>query len=336
MTGGVRCERIDVADLDPATAEEMAEVSRAGLAIDMPSAVPMTGEGLLLQARHGFDDHPCEGLWVARTDEGRVAGHSSLEVSHWDNPDLAMVFCSVHPMARGSGVGTQLLEGQVSAARDLRRSSLLTFSSEYSYPTGFLEAHGFAAGQLTAQRRLHPRHLDYAHVEELANRAGRRAAEYELIQLDGPASEEMLPGLTALFEAINDAPNDGIDREPDTFPVERARRYDAAMAARRQHVYRLLACHRRTGEWAGHTILCVDETRPGYAVQEDTSVLMSHRGHRLGMWLKASMLLWMHDLRPELTAIDTWNARTNTHMIAVNDALGCEVSALGVALQRTI
>ncbi len=65
-------------------------------------------------------------------------------------------------------------------------------------------------------------------------------------------------------------------------------------------------------------------------------MVAAHRGHRLGMWLKASMLLWMRDLRPELTTIDTWNATSNTHMIAVNEALGCEVSQLGVAMQRTL
>ena len=108
------------------------------------------------------------------------------------------------------------------------------------------------------------------------------------------------------------------------------------MQKRRQQVYRLMARHRRTGEWAGHTILCVDGTRPGYAVQEDTSVVRDHRGHRLGMLLKASMLLWMRETHPELTTIDTWNATSNSHMIAVNEALGCEVSQLGVAMQRTL
>ena len=97
-----------------------------------------------------------------------------------------------------------------------------------------------------------------------------------------------------------------------------------------------MARHRRTGEWAGHTILCVDGNRPGYGIQEDTSVVRGHRGHRLGMWLKASMLLWMREEHPELTTIDTWNATSNAHMIAVNEALGCEVSQLGVAMQRSL
>lgn len=323
-------------ELDLATADEMADLNRAELDLEMPGAVPMTGEGLLGQLRYGFDDSPVDRLWLVRDDTGMLAGHASLEVSQWDNPQLAMVFCNVHPEARGAGVGTLLLDAEVSATRDLGRSSMVTFAPEDSHPTRFLTAHGFTVAQHTAQRRLHPRQLDYSRIERLAGDAAERADGYELVRLDGPSPEDMLPGLTSLFEAINDAPLDDLALEPDTFPVERVRRYDGAMRKRRQHVYRLLARERRTGEWAGHTILCVDETRPGYAAQEDTSVVRSHRGHRLGMWLKASMLLWMRAAQPGLTVVDTWNATTNAHMIAVNEALGCEVAALGVALQRTI
>ncbi len=45
------------------------------------------------------------------------------------------------------------------------------------------------------------------------------------------------------------------------------------------------------------------------------------------------MLLWMRDERPELTLIDTWNAESNTYMIAVNEQLGCELVYEGSALQ---
>jgi GNAT superfamily N-acetyltransferase len=247
-----------------------------------------------------------------------------------------MVFCGVAPKARGTGVGHALLKAQVDLARQLGRTQLLTFTALDGHPARFLAANGFEVGMRTAQRRLHPQQLDYAHIAELAAEAAERARDYELVHLEGPASEEMLPSLVSLHEAINDAPMDDITLEPDVFPVERVRRYDLAMQKRRQQVYRLMARHRRTGEWAGHTILCVDGTRPGYAVQEDTSVVRDHRGHRLGMVLKASMLLWMREAHPELTTIDTWNATSNTHMIAVNEALGCEVSQLGVAMQRTL
>jgi len=104
-------------------------------------------------------------------------------------------------------------------------------------------------------------------------------------------------------------------------------------ALRQPHQHRLMARHKETGAWAGHTIVCVDEHCPGFAMQEDTSVVSAHRGHRLGMLLKATMLLWLRDAQPMLETIDTWNALSNRHMIAVNDELGCVVEARGAALQ---
>jgi GNAT superfamily N-acetyltransferase len=332
----VKLERVDPNDLDLATATEAANVTQRELADLVPSAVPPSPEGWLLARRHGHDDHPTEAVWLARDDAGALLGHASLEVSHWDNPRMALVFCSVDPGTRGAGVGTALLDAQVELARDLGRTTLLTFCEPGSVRTSFLTDRGFTVVQEQAQRRLDPRRLDLATIKELADGAAEYAADYELVRLDGPAPEEMLVGLTTLFEAINDAPTDDMELEPDTFPVERLRGYDAAMSHRRQHVYRIMGRHRRTGDWVGHTILIVDETRPRYAIQEDTSVVRDHRGHRLGMWLKASMLLWMHDEHPELTTIDTWNAVSNGHMIAVNEALGCEVSQLGVAMQRLL
>jgi GNAT superfamily N-acetyltransferase len=329
-------DQIDAADLDLATAEQMAAVTAAELAVDGPEQVPPSGQGVLLRVRHGYDDHPYERLWLVRSDKGELLGHASLEVPHWDNPQLAFVFGNVRPDARDRGVGTLLLDAQVEVTRELGRSSMLTFAGKDSHATRFLTGHGFHIGQHTAQRRLELPKLDYDTIAALATEAAEHAQDYELVWLDGPATPEMLPELRVLFEAINDAPLDGVSMEPDVFPLERVHGYERAMAARRLHVYRLLARHRRTGDWAGHTILLVDETRPGYAVQEDTSVRQQHRGHRLGMLLKATMLLWMRDVQPGLETIDTWNATSNAHMIAVNDALGCRVSWLGVALQRAL
>ena len=47
-----------------------------------------------------------------------------------------------------------------------------------------------------------------------------------------------------------------------------------------------------------------------------------HRGHRLGLLLKAAMLEWLAEAEPAVDRIETGNASANTHMIAVNDALG--------------
>ena len=37
---------------------------------------------------------------------------------------------------------------------------------------------------------------------------------------------------------------------------------------------------------------------------------------------------------PQLEFIDTWNAESNRHMIAINDALGCVVVGRALEMQR--
>jgi len=99
------------------------------------------------------------------------------------------------------------------------------------------------------------------------------------------------------------------------------------MTGRRQTVYRVMARHRPSGEWAGMSMLCVDEFSPALAFQEDTSVVRAHRGNRLGLLMKSDMLRWVGHERPEVAEIDTWNSTTNHHMIAVNERLGTRLVA---------
>jgi hypothetical protein len=79
----------------------------------------------------------------------------------------------------------------------------------------------------------------------------------------------------------------------------------------------------------------VDEFLPDVAFQEDTSVVRTHRGHRLGLLMKTDMLRWIVRERPEVSATDTWNSTTNHHMIAVNERLGATVIARHVSFRLT-
>jgi GNAT superfamily N-acetyltransferase len=56
--------------------------------------------------------------------------------------------------------------------------------------------------------------------------------------------------------------------------------------------------------------------------QESTVVLPAHRGHRLGMLVKAVNLQAHARLRPDTRRIYTWNNEDNAHMLAINVALG--------------
>ena len=69
-------------------------------------------------------------------------------------------------------------------------------------------------------------------------------------------------------------------------------------------------------------------------MQFDTSVVRAHRGHRLGLLLKIEMLRWLGDVEPQLRVLDTWNAATNEHRIAVNERLGYRVIGEAIEWQR--
>jgi GNAT superfamily N-acetyltransferase len=335
----VTIERVDAGALDAATAEQMAEAANAANAADRLDIPPTTGPSVATLARYTSDNRPLDALWLVRAGsgagrDGRIAAWAYLELPSWDNTHSAYVSCVVHPGFHDRGIGMTLLERQVAESRATGRTLLITFGPKRSSRIQFLLEHGFAVAQASAQRRLEPKLTDYSRIEAIATEAASAAKDYELVKLDGTTPESMMAAMRTLLEAINDAPLDDADLEPDVFPAERVRNYEAAMAARGQRVYRLLARHRQTGDLVGLTILCVDELRPGLAFQEDTSVVRGHRGHRLGLLLKARMLLWMRDQHPELRRIDTFNAITNEHMIRVNEELGASFTSESCLLQR--
>jgi mycothiol synthase len=58
------------------------------------------------------------------------------------------------------------------------------------------------------------------------------------------------------------------------------------------------------------------------AEQSDTGVVAAHRGHRLGRWLKAANLRRARDHAPGIESVQTYNAETNPHMLAINVDMG--------------
>jgi GNAT superfamily N-acetyltransferase len=320
-------ERVDPRDLDLATADEMAEVLTAATVADGVDLPAKVGAAVLTYRQLGSDCRPQDGLWLAREGD-RVVGLADLELPWRENTGVALVRGAVRPDVRHRGTGTALLEAAKEAAKEAGRTRV--YSGAFAGGPGLsaLAAWGFAPTDgRYAVRRVDLHEAPYGLWDRLYDEAATHAADYELERLVGPTPEPMLDGLATLHEAINDAPANDADEEPVRFDAQRVRDYDRAMAGRHQTVHRVLARHRSTGEWAGLSMLCVDEFSPSVAFQEDTSVVRAHRGHRLGLLMKAEMLRWISADRPEVAAADTWNAVTNHHMIAVNERLGATVVA---------
>ena len=73
---------------------------------------------------------------------------------------------------------------------------------------------------------------------------------------------------------------------------------------------------------------------PDLGYQQDTLVLTEHRGHGLGLRLKAANVLRVMDELPQVTSVRTWNAASNTHMLAVNRRLGYVVDGYSREWQK--
>jgi GNAT superfamily N-acetyltransferase len=267
---------------------------------------------------------------------GRPVGTAQLSVSERDNTHLAWVTLEVHPDHRRRGHGSALFEEMVREAKALGRTSIGTAGWESERVSAFAGTFGLQPRSQSILRRQRLAELDYDRVRALYDDALVAASAYELVRILGRTPPEMVDDMVELVAAINDAPTDDLDIEDEVFTPERLAAYEDAVLEQGDALYRLVARHRDTGELGGHTVIAVEGHRPAIADQHDTAVARSHRGHRLGVLLKAGMLLWLAEAEPEIETVDTENAESNSHMIAVNEALGYRVVAREIEFQGSL
>jgi GNAT superfamily N-acetyltransferase len=331
--GPMHIDRIDPADLDLDTADAIAALgleSQRHLGLDVTT---LSGPARLKLYQHSSDGTPFAGVWVARDGE-KLLGYASAHFPTRDNTDSAHLSGAVAVGERRTGIGRALCESVTEHAAAVGRHKVYSGALEGSDGVGALSRLGFRPLHTYAINSLDVHGTSRDRWQRLYDDAAAVAEGYELVRLVGRTPDERVADVVALFDAINDAPQPDPDAEPDRWTADRVRAYDEAMAARRQTVYRVMARHRESGAWAGHTVLCIDEFDPVVGHQEDTSVVRAHRGHRLGVLLKADLLRWIADERPELAATETWNSVENHHMLAVNELLGTTLAARYVSMRR--
>ena len=287
-----------------------------------------------LSMRYGWDGEPTDHFLL--TVDGTDVATATYETSTYDNLHVAWLGMDVHPAHRRSGHGSAALEFLMDRARRDGKTSVGMDSWDMTGPRAFARRHGFEAKQVSVNRRQHLARVDRAEVDRLHAEAAAAAGDYELLHHVGPTPEAELPAISELAASINDAPLDDLDIEDEVFPPERIVAYESAQTARGMVLHRVVARHRGSGELAGHTVVAVDSLRPSIGHQHDTAVSRAHRGHRLGVLLKADMVRWLAEVQPQLETIDTWNAKSNDHMIGVNEVLGYEVLAEALAYQRAL
>ena len=319
---------------DAAAVASYVEVTNEVRDVDSPWEHRMTqaeGVGLL---RFGWDLEPAVGFLAVV--DGDVVGLAEYSTSTWDNQHLAWLWVSVRPSARRRGHGSTIVELMADRARSEKRTTIGIGGWDNEAARAFAKRHGFELKSQEVCRRQYLADLDRAALAARQREALPHATAYDLVRRRGRTPDDELAALAAVTEAINDAPIDDLDIDDEVFSADRVRDYETAQLGQGQRLHRVVARHRETGDLAGHTVVAVSGERPENAEQHDTAVVQAHRGHRLGLLLKADMLDWLAETQPQVTSIETWNAESNDHMIGVNEVLGYRVMGRALQFQRPL
>ncbi|MCW2607766.1 MAG: GCN5-related N-acetyltransferase [Frankiales bacterium] len=293
-------------------------------------------------ARAGADG-PVEVRTLAVVVDGAVVGIARLDLPRTDNVHLAQLgFLEVHPDRRRDGVASALLARVQELARERGRSELVAPVDELPHEHGrspgraFAAARGLVAAQVDVRRDL-LLPLDPARLDALEAQCRPHARGYALREWGDTCPDDLLEDRALLGRRMStDAPAGDVPRGEEAWDGERVRFQERLLREQGRTRLSVGAVHEATGRLVAFTDLCVAVDVPERAYQWDTLVLREHRGHRLGTRVKLANLRRVASAWPATRRISTWNAEENAPMIAVNEALGCEVVACTTSWCRSL
>ncbi|MHC6592193.1 GNAT family N-acetyltransferase [Arthrobacter sp. C152] len=283
-------------------------------------------------------------LFLARI-AGEPVGLCSVTLPLRENVATAGIDVLVVPRWRRRGLGRALLDHAEAAALTRGRSSLDAFheiplsamkagaravtakSGAGQLPaddpaTAFALASGYQLEQVERSSRLTlPAPADVLALLEADARAV--SGDYALAAWDDHCPERLVAGYAGLREWMStDAPTAGMDWEREHWDAARVRDDERRLIRSGVQSSVAAALHRPTGGLVAYTVLAWRPQVPGTLIQQDTLVAAAHRGHRLGMLVKAANLRRAQEKWPLARSVLTWNASENQHMLAINTALG--------------
>jgi GNAT superfamily N-acetyltransferase len=303
------------------------EMTQAGWPVDHPDEPVWAFDSFAAKWARGFDASP-QKTWLASGDAGQPVGGYMLQLPDTENTSMAFCILIVAPAARRTGVGRALLAHCADLARRAGRSRISGTAMDGTPGAAFAAAVGARGGIAEVGRVLTVDSALPGRLSDLRAVAEKHWAGYSLLSWGSPAPAEYLDQLARIHGAMADAPRDaGV--EPQVWDAARIRHLEQTMAEGKLTSYAIAARHDATGELVALTEMLTEADTPDWAFQQITAVLPGHRGHRLGLLVKVAMLEQLLARNPAVRSIQTGNAGSNAHMIAINELLGFKVSAVG-------
>jgi len=225
-------------------------------------------------------------------------GWTSIELID-DQPGVGIVRGTVHPKHRGEGLADELLVApMLEKARELGLRSLVATVFAESPAEKFLLGKGWTE---TENEQWIVRRLELAKTIERRRRivedAGQFVGNYQVARVDKHADDEEHPA-----------------------------------APEGMHRIWVVAKIPVVGTEVGSTELTVYDDMPEFALFGDTYVEPEHRGHRLGLMMKAEAMRLVETERPKVRVVQSRTIVGDTYMLAIDDRLG----ARGAGIRRDI
>jgi GNAT superfamily N-acetyltransferase len=266
---------------------------------------------------------------MAAYEDGVMVGGAVLFFPLLDNTDKTWGGAFVAPENRRRGIGSALIEDMKRRCTTAGRSVLLAestiaFERREDHPyRRFAEKHGFALASVEVTRVLQLP-VDDALVQQWIDDAAARHSDYTIETHGDQFPEELIPSLCdTLNQLALDAPTGDIEFEEERTTPEVWKQRRAKLLEQGRHPIMTVALDHQRQVVAMTMIAVPPEDKPK-AYQWGTVVHRAHRGHRLGMAVKAHNLRALQEWFPDRRSLWTTNEEHNGPMLDINIAMGFE------------
>lgn len=264
-------------------------------------------------------------LFLATEVDGTPVGTLTLTLYLLDNLEAAGLDGAVHPDHRRRGLGRQLLAFGLA---EVRRHGRRRVFVEAAWAPDGTDGKAFALLRQAGGRAVLDDHRRLLDLRAQPPGDPHPVPDgYRVVQWVDVAPDELVDGCAYLLGRMTlDAPMGEMDYEQEKWDAARYRERESSAQERGRVRLSTAVVHEATGQVAGLTDIGLNRERTAVAYQWDTIVDPEHRGRRLGLVLKT----WNHrqlvDRVEGVRFVNTWNAASNTYMVAVNEALGFQVA----------
>jgi len=278
-------------------------------------------------------------MWLALVD-GAVVGRVGVDVPQEEGSQTAFWLIELLRDVWGRGIGSAAYALVEQTAREHGRTVLQSWATHpagegptLTPPTGFGRIpedhiarfylrHGYTLEQVARASAL-DLHAPFADIERLLSQARAAAAGYRVVRWDAPTPPEYVDGYAWMKSRMStDAPAAALEFDEEQWDADRLARHDRIYTDAGRTLQVTAAQHIETGQLCAFNELVIGRDHSEASHQEDTLVLTEHRGHRLGMLVKAEGLLAWRERFPQSPRVLTYNAEENRPMLDINEALG--------------